>query len=289
VSLALPATNSEPRATARGSFSPPGVLCALLLVVLVAGCSGNSGRLTSLGSFGPDEILAGSLARLDASGTVHVESTLGGSINAGSLSSLVGGLPVGLLGSLKLDGATVTSDVDKSNRAVHLSASFPALFGAKAELLLVGGDVYTKVNLLGDKFTKAAAPPELTAISSWTSYGFVDALDEVRTVLQGSGATATLLGREAVGGRDAYHLLVTVPQAGLIRSLDNAGAAAIGLPQFEIGPLDYWVYADSLQPARLRAGVTSTSVGSVNFDATLSRYDQQVTIAAPPADQIKGG
>jgi hypothetical protein len=291
VSFKQPDTKSEPRAAARGSFSPARVFAGLLLVVLVAGCSASSGRLAALGAFGPNEILAGSLVRLEATTTLHVDATLAGSVKAGSLGSLAGGLPIGLLGSLKLDGATVSSDVDISNRAFHLSASFPALFGATAEMILVGDSVYTKLNLLGGKFTKSPAPSGLSSIGvpNATGYGFSDALDRVRAVLEASGTTATLAGRASIDGRDSYHLLVTVPQDGLIRILGSSGATAIGLPPFELGPSDYWVYVDTLQPARFKVAITSAQVGSFDLDVTLTRYGQPVAISAPPAGQIKGG
>jgi hypothetical protein len=291
VTFAKPDTNSEPRATARGSFSLIRVLAAVLLAVLVAGCSASSGRLAPLGAFGPNEILAGSLVRLETAATVHVDAKLAGSVKAGSLGSLAGGLPIGLLGSLKLDGATVTSDVDISSRAFHLSASFPALFGATAEAIVIGSDAYTRLNLLGDKFTRSGVPPVLSAVglSAGAGYGFADALDRVRAVLEASGTTATLVGRDSAGGRDAYHLLVTVPQDGLIRILDGGGAGAISLPPFEFGPVDYWVYVDTLQPARFEVAITSIQVGSIDLDVSLSRYGQPVQISAPPAGQIKGG
>jgi hypothetical protein len=261
-----------------------------LVVIVVTGCAGGVGRIGRIGELEPDDILAASLARVETSAAVHVEATFGGSVNAGALSSLAGRLPIGLLGTLKLDGASATSDVDITGRAVRVSVSLPVLFGATAEVILTGGDLYTKVNLLGDKFAKSKAPswPPLPRALAGATFGFAEAVDQVRPLLETAGATATMAARDRVGGRETYRLVVTMTADGLNRILASAGVT-VSLPAFRIGPIDYWVYADTLQPARLRLTVTSTTIGSVAIDLVFSAYDQPVSIAAPPADQVKGG
>ena len=284
-----PSDDSEPRATARGSLLRVSAFFALVLMV-VTGCTGGLGSMGRIGALGPDEMLAASLARLETSAAVHIEATFGGSVNAGSLSSLAGGLPIGLLGTLKLDGADANSDIDISDRAVHVSASLPVLFGATAEVILAGGDLYTKVNLLGDKFTKSKAPalPPLPSARPGATFGFAEAVEQVRPLLEAAGASATMAARDQVGGRDTYRLGVTVTADGLNRILASAGVT-VSLPAVRIGPVDYWIYADTLQPARLRLTVTSTSIGSIDIDLVFSAYDRPVKIEAPPAGQVKGG
>ena len=81
---------------------------------------------------------------------------------------------------------------------------------------------------------------------------------------------------------------VTVTADGLNRILASAGVT-VSLPAVRIGPVDYCVYADTLQPARLRLTVTSTTIGSIDIDLVFSAYDRPVKIEAPPAGQVKGG
>ncbi len=290
MSLAQSIRLSEPRAAARGSFWPARGLLLVLLLSL-AGCSAGVGQLAQLGAIGPDAILAGSLARLETAAAFHVEATIGGAINAGSLSSLAGGLPIGLLGQLKLDGATATADVDVSNRAAGVSASLPSLFGATADVVLVDGAIYTRVNLLGDKFTKSSLPPWplLAGAGSGATYGFTDALAQIKAILKISGTKATLEGRDIVAGRRAYRLTVAVPAAWIERIVEAAGGASAGRPDFQVAAIDYWVYVDTMQLARVRVAATSTAVGSVDLDMTLTAYDRPVVIAAPLADQVNGG
>lgn len=264
-------------------------VCALVLV-FAAGCSAWVGLLAQPTPIGPDEILARSLARLETGGTFHVEAKIGGSVRAGSLGSIAGGIPIGLLGDIKLDGATMTGDVDVANRAAHAVASFPSIFGMTAEVLLVDGYGYTKISLLGDKFTKSKAPASLSPAGAGpaATLAFGDAVDQVKSVLESSGTVATLIGRDTVDGLDAYHLGVTVPQDGLRRLLQDAGGAAATGLDVQITPFDYWVYVDTLRPARLELKATSATIGSIDLDVTLTGYDLPVNIAPPPANKVNG-
>jgi hypothetical protein len=264
-------------------------VCALVLV-FAAGCSSWIGLLAQPTPLGPDEILARSVARLETAATLHVEAKIGGSVKAGSLGSIAGGIPIGLLGNIKLDGATMTGDVDVANRAAHALASFPSLFGMTAEVVLADGYTYTKISLLGDKFTKSKAPASLSAAGTGpdATLGFIDAVGQVRSVLESSGTVATLVGRDTVDGLDAYHLAVTVPQDGLKRLFQEAGGASAAGLDVQVAPFDYWVYVDTLRPARLEAKASSATVGSIDLDMTLTGYDQPVKIAAPPANKVNG-
>jgi len=264
-------------------------VCALVLV-FAAGCSSWVGLLAQPTPLGPDEILARSLARLETAATFHVEAKIGGSVKAGSLGSIAGGIPIGLLGNIKLDGATMTGDVDVPNRAAHALASFPSLFGMTAEGVLADGYTYTKISLLGDKFTRSKAPASLSAAGTGpdATLGFIDAVGQVRSVLESSGTVATLVGRDTVDGLDAYHLAVTVPQDGLKRLFQDAGGAAAAGLDVQVAPFDYWVYVDTLRPARIEVKASSATIGSIDLDMTLTGYDQPVKIAAPPASKVNG-
>jgi hypothetical protein len=257
---------------------------------VVAACGSPTGGLGRIPPLGANDILAASLVRLEGASTLHVKASVGGSLNASALSSLAGGLPIGLLGKLKLDGSSITGDVDVSRRATHLSASFPVLFGAKAEVIVVDGSIYTSVSLLGDKYTKSTLPssPFLAMPAPGATFGQAEALASVRAALAVSGATATLLGTDSVEGRPAYHLTLDVPASGLTTILGLIGGSAGGAG-IEVGSIGYWVYVDTLQPARLTAGGSSAALGDLNIDATIDGYGEPVTIAAPAPGQVNGG
>jgi hypothetical protein len=294
----------ESRASTRGSRSSASaartgrrrsraslIVLSTLLAAVIAACGSPIGGLGRIPPLGPNDILAASLVRLEGASTLHVKASVGGSLNASALSSLAGGLPIGLLGKLKLDGSSITGDVDVSRRAAHLSASFPVLFGAKAEVIVVDGSVYTRVSLLGDNYTKSTLPssPFLATPAPGATFGQAEALASVRAALAVSGATATLLGTDSVEGRPAYHLTLDVPASGLTTVLGLIGGGSAGGAGIEIGSIGYWVYVDTLQPARLTAAGSSAALGDLNIDATIDGYGQPVTIAAPAPGQVNGG
>lgn len=263
--------------------------CALLLL-LAAGCGDQLGTVAQPTPLGPDEILARSLARLSTAATFHVEARIGGSVKASSLGSLAGGLPIGLLDTIKLGGASMTGDVDVANRAARGLASFPSLFGMTAEIVLVDGYVYTKVSLLGGKFTKSKAPASLSAAGTGpaATLGFRDAVGQVRSVLESSGTVAILVGQDTVDGLDAYNLVVTVSEEGLKRLVQDVGGAAAAGLDVQIAPFDYWVYVDTLRPARLELKASSATIGSIDLDLAMTGYDLPVKIEAPPASKLNG-
>ena len=262
-----------------------------VLVAVVSGCAAPAGRLGEVPPPGPYDILAASLVRLSAVSTFHVKASVGGSINASALSSLAGGLPIGLLGKLRLDGASIAGDVDVPRRAAHVSASLPTLFGATADVIVADGEAYTKVSLLGDKYTKSTLPssPLLVTPAAGATFGQDVALPMVRAGLTITGATVLLPGTDLVEGRPAYHLTLDIPVSGLTTIMGLIGGGNAGSAGLKLDSIGYWVYVDTMQPARLTASGSSATLGDLNIDATIDGYGEQVTITAPAPGQVNGG
>jgi len=103
-------------------------LCAIVVAIAASGCGSSSGTPTAAPVSDPNEIITRSAAGLAGVQTVHFDIAIAGSVNMGALSGLTGSAraPVG---SIKLDGASVTGDLDIAKRAYHVSASLPTLFG----------------------------------------------------------------------------------------------------------------------------------------------------------------
>jgi hypothetical protein len=244
----------------------------------------------------PQAILTQSFTQMEATTTFHVDGTIDGTINASALGAALGTGTIGLEGSLKVDGSTLTGDVDASKPAAHLTATFPRLFGVSAEVVMVDGFSYIKLST-SSRFTKYTAPNSLLAPNSspGAKLDIPAELAYLKTQLDSGGAIATLSGRETVGDRAVYHLVVTMPASlpnrligstgGSVASAAASAAAAAGLV---LAPVDYWVYADTLQPARVRLKASSPTLGNVDLSVILSRYGESLTIQAPSADQVQG-
>jgi len=260
-----------------------------LVLVAVAACGGSSATPTPSTITDPRQILAQSLSNVAKAHTLHFSGTIAGSLEMGELSKL-GGSSLPLTGTLKLDGGTITGDVDSARQAAHLTVAFPAVFGLTADLIQVDGYSYTRINLTSDKYSKSRT--DLSAIASavpgaGASSGVTDMVVQLGQLLDGSGTTATLAGHSKVAGRDAYELTLAIPADRLSSDL---ASLAPGLPSglsLESATVTYWVYADTMQPAQLRLRASSTSLGNLDVSVTLTRYDQAVKIEAPPASQVE--
>jgi len=273
---------------------PVKAVCVVLLATALGGC-GTASATPALPSLSdPSEIVSRSFAQMEAAASVHVDGTLSGSVDPNSLSALLGGPETGLSGRFKLDGASITGDVDMVRKALHLTASFPSLFGSSAELLLVDGYTYTKIKTLlspaDQTYTKLKVPTSLLQPSAGpdSTPDFAEVLKQLKTSLDSAGATAVLVGEEKVVGRDAYHVTESLPADMVTRALEAAGGGAASGVSLDLAPVDYWVYVDSLQPASLQLSFSSPALGTMILALTLTNYDQPVTIQAPPDSQVGG-
>jgi hypothetical protein len=271
---------------------------AAVVVTIAAGCGGGSSTPLPSGLTDPQSILSQSFTKMEAATTFHIDGTIDGTINAGALGSVLGSGSIGLEGTLKVDGSTLSGDVDASKSSAHLTATFPRLFGVSAEVVMVDRFSYIKLST-NPKFTKYNAPTSLFVpnASPGAELNIPDELKFLETQLVSGGAVATLSGRETVNERDVYHLVVTLPAALPIQLIGSAGASgsgaagaasAAGEAGLVVTPVDYWVYVDTMQPARLRLRAASPTLGSMDLSLILSRYGESTSIQAPSADQVQG-
>lgn len=266
-------------------------ICAVLFAIATAGCGNSSATPSPTPISDPNEIMTLSITRLAAAASLHMDGTLSGSVNTGSLSELLGGAMGGPSVSIKVDGATLTGEVDMTQQALHLSASFPTLFGISAEAFLVDGFLYTRINTPGVKYKKTKVQTSLLMASAApdATFNFTDTLSQLASRVRSVGVTTTLVGHEQVDGRDVYHLAVTVPADVLNRQIGPAGGAAASGIALDLAPIDYWVYVDTLQPAKMVVRASSATVGNLTVTLTLTKYNQPVTIKAPADSEIEAG
>jgi hypothetical protein len=267
---------------------PALAICAVVLALAAAGCNNDSPTPSPSAVTDPNEIVALSLTNLETA-AFHVEGTIAGSVKVSAIGALMGGLPIGLSGSIKLDGSTLNGDVDMPRQALHVKAVFPSLFGLSVDAIVSDGYAYFKGPMPGAKYSKTKLSGSMITASASpdAELAFSAAVEEFKSQLEAGGATATLAGRETIDGRDAQHLIVTVPA-----ELSSQLWAALGLTASGVAvtmdPVDYWVYVDTQQPAKVRLKVSSADLGNLDVTLTLTKYGQSVSIQAPPADQVGG-
>ena len=275
------------------------------LAFIVAACNSSSApTLTD-----PVSILQQSIAATQNLHSFHAHASLSGSIQA----DLTG---TGSTAPLDLSGTTADIDADLVNKAVHISASIPALFGATADIIVIGDDTYVKVPLLtGSKYQHSTASSMLDsfapeASAALPSAGPVDPKqigDQLKSAL-GKLSTPPKLGPDVqCGDTTCYDVTITLTSAdidALGGSLGGAlggglsgsaapgasaspSAAASGSAAPMTATLEIQVRKSDLYPAKLVATVDAGAQGKLTGTIEFS-FNQPVTITAPPADQVQG-
>jgi hypothetical protein len=233
----------------------------------------------------PVDILQHSIAATQTLHSFHVHGALSGTINADLTGS-------GSTAPLDLAGTTADADVDVVNKAVHLSASIPALLGATADIIVIGNDTYTKVSLLGPKYSHSTTSCALGSFEPLPSgappsAGPIDAQqigDQIRAAL-GKLATPPKLGADVpCGDTTCYDITIAVTSA----DLSNVTGASPDPSITGSGTLEVQVRKSDFYPAKIVAAVDAGAQGNVTVTIEFSAFNAPVTITAPPADQIQG-
>jgi len=298
------------------------------LALIVAGCSGGgaaspaaspapstAARATAAVATptpaDPDALFDLAIAEGSAWKSFHLDIEVGGTVTAAALKATGNPSWANLKTSKSLDGFTIEGDMDPVHLAADLAISVPnmtAAGGAPTTVTLIVIDplLYIKLSSAGPKYRET----KLGTLTGDLGYkvaiptpggsslvGIADDVSNLRKALEAAKVTPTLVGIDQVGGRDAYHIALAVSLDTIDADIASAAAAvkekamATFLRQVKIDSASaaIWIYTDSHQLARVQIAGTSSEVGSLSFNMTLTNFDQPVTITAPPASEIAAG
>lgn len=248
----------------------------------------------------PNSIISAVINDQSAIKSFHIKMTLNGTIKASALAATDPSMAA-IKTDLKLDGTAIEGDVDLVAPAAHLTLAVPpiqALGGVPitGDVILKDGILYYKVSLLGTKYTKT----DLASLTSGLTSGLPvtvptagpspmsvvsDELTQLKAQMDAAGIKATLVGTDQIGGKDAYHINISVP----LDKINAAIAASSPSPAMTIdsASIDFWVYKDSSRLAKFEIKGASSALGSLDFTVTVTAYDQPVTVTAPAAADIQ--
>ncbi len=256
----------------------PFTAVAAIVVLLVAAC-GAAGPTPTPDLTDPTAIVTAALKATEAAKSVHIDAAIDG---AAPIS--IPGLP-STGAPIDLTGTTAAADVDIANTAAHATFNVPALFNLSGDLIAVDGKGYLKTTIGGAQYQSidlATLPVDVTNVKGMT--------DQLGDFLLSGKVTLAKGADVACGSAQCYTVTANLTADELAALL---GDAAGGLPIDLAGStLDVTVKVDKAAPNHL-AGlkVTSTSSAGVPLtaDLTFSKWDEPVTVTAPPADQVKAG
>lgn len=236
--------------------------------VAFAACSSGTPAAPALTD--PKEILTKSVLTLKDVKSVHLQADVSGAVKLDLSGS---GNPA----SIDLKGTTASGDLDIANKKAHLSFSAPALLNVTADIIVIGNDTYTKVSLLGPKYTKTtsanASDPTSAAADPQK------AIDEINKFLNTPGVAPTKQADEKCGDKDCYHVSMNLTSDQLSGVTGGLGSGA----PTGTGTIDVWSQKSDLRPAKVAITANAGDQGTVTVTLTLSNYDAPVTIN-PPAD-----
>jgi hypothetical protein len=283
------------------------------VLVAAAACSSGATAAPAAGGSGapaanqndPNSILTSVINGGSDIKSFHIKIAVSGTIKAAALqaamadSSSSSGIQI--TSDAKLDGTAIEGDVDVANSAVHLTANVPALqmlgnIPITGDVIVVGGNLYYKVSLLGAKYTQmnlgsltsglpVSIPSVLPSPGASDMTAVTDQINQLRTQMAAAGVKITLVGVDKIGGQDANHINVSVPIDKLNAEI---AAQASGGPSMTIdsASIDFWVYKSNSRLAQMEIKGASAALGNLDFMITVTDYDQPVTITAPAAGDI---
>jgi hypothetical protein len=262
-----------PRSTRRAACAF-GLLAAVAIVLNACGGPASAPALSD-----PKEIITAALRATQSAKTVHIEMKLDGSITA----DLTGSGGPGA--AIALTGTTGSADVDIVAKNAHASFSVPAFLGLSGDLIQVGDTSYVKTSLTGAKYqaqtnagANSVAPPDTTSL-----------IGSVNDFLSKDGVNPVKGDDVACGTTQCYTVKIELTPNELT-ALGAGGAAPSGLP-VDISTatlnLTIRVEKDSNRLAGFAVTVALGDQGSLTLDLAMSKWDQPVTISAPPADQVQ--
>lgn len=254
------------------------VTLTVAAATVLAACTGRVAPALS----DPRAIVDGALDAVEAAKSVHLEVEVAGSPGAG-----LGGQATG--GSLDFEGTTAEADVDLAAGAVRGSFTVPAVPGLGGQLIAIDRVAYLRVDLLGPRYRKLAGGDggPLDALADPRR-----AISQMREALEGLSGPPRKGPDEQCGDADCYRVTIAVPVAGLAGALENGLGAPPGSPAPGAtggGTIDLWVRTSDLRPARLVVTADDRSRGRLMVTVQLTRWDEPVSVSAPPAGQVDEG
>ena len=243
----------------------------LLLEFALGACQGQPAVLLQ----DPNQILAATATSAAAATSVHIDLSADGRVALDPFGTGAG-TPI------DLEGTTAAADIDLSTGKTRATFAAPGLLGLAGEAIVVEDGAYLKSTLTGPKFrlTPLARPAEAPL------KGITDLL--ARTDL------APVKGADVpCAGGTCYTVTIELTPdelAGLVTGVEIPTGLPIPLPDVSAATVDLTLLVEQVS-TRL-AGVTAAldlgDTGDLTIEATFTRWNEPVSIAAPPADQVEG-
>jgi hypothetical protein len=264
---------------------------AVAALATIAACGGQPAAsiLTD-----PTEILKAALTEAATARSFHIDVSADGQVAL----DLTG---TGVSAPINLTGSTATADVDVAGGDAKVNFSIPGLLGLAGDVIVLDGTGYIKTTITGPMYqqvpmggaTGGLPSPDPSAVAS-----LVAGLDEALA----QPGVDPVKGDDVPCGTKTCHTVTIelTPEELAALGVDEVPVPS-GLPipiPMDIGDASVEATFRVEQDTNRLAGLTlvttlgdgsaSGQAGEVTAEVTFSKWDEPVSISAPPPDQIGG-
>jgi hypothetical protein len=259
-----------------------------LAALLVAAC----GTPAASPLTDPNAILKAALTTTAAATSFHLDLAADGSLSLDLTGTGSAAAP------MQLDDTTLNADVDIAGGDAKATFAIPGLLGLAGEAILLDGTAYYKTTLTGPLYqtqTLGDVEPDLPSPDPSAIAEMVAELDEF---LAQPGVDPVKGADVDCGGTTCYTVEIELTPEELAAMGDGAEAPIpsglplpVPLPDLGDASIDLTIRVeqDTTQLAGVTAVIGIGEAGEITADLTFSKWNEGVSISAPPADQVQGG
>ena len=232
----------------------------------------------------PRQILAAAVTSTSAATTVRVDATAGGKVAL----DLLG---LGTASTVELDGTTASADLDLAGGDARVTFSAPGLLGVTGELIALHGTTYLKSTLTGALYHVSSLGPDIPTPSGEARASVLKGLTDLLV----NPRIQPVKGDDAPCGSSTCYTVTIALSAGDLAALGAGNAqlpaglpVPIQLPELDTATVDLTILVakDTTRLADLKAAVGLGAGGSATVELTFSKWDEPVSVVAPPPDQL---
>lgn len=220
----------------------------------------------------PGEILTKAVEALQNAKSLHLEATVDGTVTMDLLGS-------GTANEMALTGTTLQADVEFESGNAHLNLAVPALLGMTAEVVVVGGDTYVKSSFTGEKFQKGTTTDAGLPVDATDPK---QSLKDLQAWLAKPEVDPKKLDDASCGSKTCYQVQIDLSAEDLKALIPEAADMADGSVVLTV-----LVEKDSLRPTSIVVKATAATLGDLTVSVSMSKWDESLSISAPPADQVE--
>jgi hypothetical protein len=192
-------------------------------------------------------------------------------------------------GTFSLDSTSLEADVDIAAKNLRATLAVPAFLGLKADLIVIGQDVWYRTSMGGTKWFHQANDMMGSPLPIPTASLDTQAMiDKVKEALATEGVVTKKLADVACGDRQCYQISVSVPST----LMNEAGAVASMDPSSIFGDalvINLLFDREKLWLTEASTSIDSETVGTISATLSFSNFDEAVEFSPPPSPDVTEG